>query len=152
MAQQGKVNQYCPAVRIFEGDRGIHRNGCGASATFGAEKCKNTRLACPAASASPGGTETGESLEERRRKLRLLQLKTLGEFITNAVDLCARVEVDVRFLVVHPSLSGHPRGNLDLISHFGSGVKASGAGRPFPWISSTFAAGGESFLSGFLGQ
>ena len=64
-------------------------------------------------------------LEERRRKLRLLQLKTLGEFVTNVVDLCIRVEVDVRFLIVHPSLGGHPRDNLDLISHFGSGVKAS---------------------------
>ena len=74
MANGREVDQDDAALRLLQRQRRIHGGGGGASATFGAEKCKNTRLACPAASASPGGTETGESLEERRRTSRVIQI------------------------------------------------------------------------------
>src|SRR5882762_110454 len=90
MANGREVDQDNVALRLLQRQRRIHGGGCGASATFGAEKCKDTRLACPAASASPGGTETGESLEKRRRTSRVIQI--LARASTHAGNDSRRVK------------------------------------------------------------
>src|SRR5260370_25498713 len=74
MAHGCEVDQDNAALGLLQRQRRIDGGSGGASATFGAEKCKDTRLACPAASASPRGTETGESLEQRRRTRRVIQI------------------------------------------------------------------------------
>src|SRR5260370_7826060 len=74
MAHGCEVDQDNAALGLLQRQRRIDGGSGGASATFGPEKCKDTRLACPAASASPRGTETGESLEQRRRTRRVIQI------------------------------------------------------------------------------
>src|SRR6267154_2907435 len=74
MAHGCEVDQDNAALGLLQRQRRIDGGSGGASATFGPEKCKDTRLACPAASARPRGTETGESLEQRRRTRRVIQI------------------------------------------------------------------------------
>src|ERR1700674_160885 len=67
MADGSKVDENHTAMGLLERDRGIDGSGSAPGASLGAEESKHPRLARARGVAGAGGTEAGESFEQRFR-------------------------------------------------------------------------------------